>query len=155
MYNSRKMGQESKLSLIFFLIFGIIYYMINILNKIFNKDKNIIIGAIHFAPLLRYKDFPGYEIVLKNALADLTNFQEGGVDGVIIENNYDIPHKIFVDKEVTELMTRLGREIKSKANVPIGVSVLWNDYKSALLIAKNIGAKFIRVPVFVDSVKNC
>ena len=127
--------------------------MKNSLSEIFNKDRNIIIGAIHFAPLLGYKDFPGYEVVLKNAIEDLGAFQSGGVDGVIIENNYDIPHKIFVEKETVELMTRLGKEIKKKIKVPIGVSVLWNDYKSALSIAKNIGAQFIRVPVFVDSVR--
>src|ERR1035437_8674532 len=106
--------------------------MENVLHKIFNKDKNIIIGAIHFAPLFGYKDFPGYEIILKNALEDLMVLQNGGVGGVIIENNYDIPHKILVDEETVKLMTRLGKEIKEKAKIPLGVSVLWNDYKSAL-----------------------
>lgn len=127
--------------------------MENKLDKIFNKNKNIIIGAIHFAPLLGYKDFPGYEVILKNAIKDLQVFQEGGVDGVIIENNYDIPHKIVVDKKTADLMNRLGKEIIKKARIPVGVSVLWNDYKSAILIAKKIGAKFIRVPVFIDSVR--
>jgi uncharacterized protein len=127
--------------------------MKNVLSKIFNKDKNVIIGAIHFAPLLGYKDFPGYKIILKNALEDLAALQDGGVDGVIIENNYDIPHKIFVEKETTELMIRLGKQIKKYSKIPVGVSVLWNDYRSALLIAKTIGASFIRVPVFVDSVR--
>ncbi len=123
------------------------------LNKIFNKDKNIIIGAIHFPPLFGYKDFPGIEVALKNALADLKAFEDGGVDGIIIENNYDLPHKIIVEKETVEMMIFLGKEIKKKTNLPMGVSVLWNDYKSALLIAKTIGAKFIRIPVFVDNVK--
>jgi membrane complex biogenesis BtpA family protein len=127
--------------------------MQNKLFKIFNKDRNIIIGAIHFPPLFGYKDYPGFDVALKNALADLKAFQDGGVDGVIIENNYDIPHKIFVEKETVELMEKLGREIKKQAKIPLGVSVLWNDYKSALSIAKNIGGQFIRVPVFVDSVE--
>jgi len=33
------------------------------------------------------------------------------------------------------------------------VSVLWNDYESALSIAKILDLQFIRVPVFVDKVK--
>jgi hypothetical protein len=127
--------------------------MENSLNKIFSKNNNIIIGAIHFAPLFGYENFPGYEVILKNALEDLSAFQNGGFDAVIIENNYDIPHKVFIEKENAELMEKLGKKIKEAATVPLGVSVLWNDYKSALLIAKNIGAEFIRVPVFVDSVK--
>ncbi|HUT22478.1 MAG TPA: BtpA/SgcQ family protein [Candidatus Bipolaricaulota bacterium] len=127
--------------------------MKNNLNKIFNKTNGIIIGALHFAPLLGYSDYPGDEIILKNALRDLSAFEEGGVDGVIIENNYDIPHKIFVKKETADEMLALGKEIKKIAKKPLGVSVLWNDYKKALLIAQKIGAKFIRIPVFVDSVK--
>lgn len=127
--------------------------MKNILNDIFKKNKNIIIGAIHFPPLFGYKDFPGIDVALKNALHDLKAFEEGGVDGIIIENNYDVPHKIIVDKKTAEMMAHLGKEIKKVANFPIGVSVLWNDYKSALSIAKRIEAQFIRIPVFVDRVK--
>ncbi len=127
--------------------------MKNILNKIFKKDKNIIIGAIHFPPLFGYKDFPGLDVALKNALDGLKSFEDGGADGIIIENNYDVPHKIIVDKETVKMMIYLGREIKKAMRIPMGVSVLWNDYKSALFIAKEIGAQFIRVPVFVDKVK--
>lgn len=127
--------------------------MQNTLNKIFNKNKNIIIGAIHFPPLFGYSDFPGFKIALKNALNDLEAFESGNVDGMIIENNYDVPHKIFVKKETVQLMIKLGKEISKKSKVPVGVSVLWNDYKSALQIAKEIGAQFIRIPVFVDKVR--
>jgi len=127
--------------------------MKNSLNKIFKKDKNIIIGAIHFPSLFGYKDFPGLDVALKNALDDLKSFEEGGADGIIIENNYDVPHKIIVDKETVDMMIYLGKEIKKNTKLPIGVSVLWNDYKSALQIAKAVDGKFIRVPVFVDDVK--
>lgn len=127
--------------------------MQNVLNKIFNKDKNIIIGAIHFPPLFGYKDFPGLDIALKNAFDDLKAFEESGVDGIVIENNYDVPHKITVKKETIDMMAYLGKELKKATKIPIGVSVLWNDYKAALFVAQKIGAKFIRVPVFVDKVK--
>lgn len=127
--------------------------MQDVLNKIFKKNKNIIIGAIHFPPLFGYKDFPGLDVALKNALDDLKVFEEGGADGIIIENNYDVPHKIIVEKETVDMMVSLGREIKKVSKIPIGVSVLWNDYKAALFIAKEISAQFIRAPVFVDKVK--
>jgi len=127
--------------------------MKNALIKIFKKDKNIIIGAIHFAPLLGYPDYPGFEITLESALKDLAAFEEGGVDGVIIENNYDVPHKINVDKNTVDIMVKLGKEIRNKTNLPIGVNVLWNDFKSALFIARAIEAQFIRIPVFVDKVE--
>jgi uncharacterized protein len=83
----------------------------------------------------------------------LAAFESGGVDGIIIENNYDLPHKIKVDSGTIAAMIFLGNEIKNKTKLPIGVSVLWNDFCAAFFIAKIIGAKFIRVPVFIDKVK--
>lgn len=127
--------------------------MVDNLEKIFGKNKNIIIGAIHFPPLFGYPEYPGFDMALEYALQDLKAFEDGGVDAIFIENNYDTPHKIFVEKETVDLMIKLGKEIKNKTNLPLGVSVLWNDYKAALLIAKEIGGQFIRVPVFVDNVK--
>ena len=121
--------------------------------KIFNKDKNIVIGAIHFPPLYGYPDFPGVSIALENALKDLRVFEAGGVDAVILENNYDIPHKTLVDPEVSEMLEYLSKKIKEKTKLPVGISVLWNDYKTALMVAKNAGLSFVRIPVFVDRVE--
>jgi hypothetical protein len=124
------------------------------ISKIFDKkNKKIIIGVIHFPPLLGYREFPGFEVCLDNAIEDLQAFEKGGVDAVIIENNYDIPHKIKVGPETVAAMTFLGKEIAQNTKLPFGVSVLWNDFEAALAIAKVIGAKFIRVPAFVDRVK--
>lgn len=65
-------------------------------NKIFKKKKKVIIGAVHFPPLLGYPGFPGFDVALKNAIFDLKAFEKGGVDGIIFENNYDIPHKTLL-----------------------------------------------------------
>ena len=115
--------------------------------------KKLVIGVIHFAPLLGYNGYTSKEYILNNALKDLDSFEKGGVDGVIIENNYDLPHKIFVGPETVAMMTYLGEKIREKTNLILGVSVLFNDYRAALAIAKVIGADFVRVPVFVDDVK--
>lgn len=116
------------------------------------KDK-VVIGAIHFPPLLGYKDCPGLGMALKNALKDLDAFEKGGVDGVIFENNYDIPHTEYVTSEVVAAMTYLGEKIKSKTSLPVGINVLWNDYRTAFSIAKVLDLQFIRLPVFVDKVE--
>jgi len=125
----------------------------NKLKEIFKKEKGVVIGAIHFPPLLGYQDFPGFDTAIKNTLEDLQSFESGGVDGVIVENNYDTPHKVEVGPEIVASMTYLTEKIKSVAKVPIGISVLWNDYKTALSIAKVLKLQFIRLPVFVDIVK--
>lgn len=114
--------------------------------------KKHIIGALHFMPLLGYPEFSSMDTVLDNALTDLDALEKGGIDAIIIENNYDLPHKITVGHETVAAMTYLGSELKKHTRLPLGVSVLWNDYRAALSIAKVLGAEFVRVPVFVDSV---
>lgn len=125
----------------------------NILQTIFGKEKDIIIGALHLPPLLGYDDFPGLSVARENAIADLMAFEEGGVDAVIVENNYDIPHTEHITSSVFASMFYLTECVSDCADIPLGVSVLWNDYKSALSIAKVLDLKFVRVPVFVDDVK--
>ncbi len=122
-------------------------------NKIFNNKKKIIIGAIHLPPLLSYSDFPGFDIALKNAIFDLNAFEKGGVDAIIFENNYDIPHKTFVDAATISSITFIGEKLKKTTKLPMGISVLWNDYYTALSIAKILDLQFIRIPVFVDKIK--
>jgi len=121
-------------------------------HKIFKKKK-ITIGVIHFPPLLGCPEFPGFKIVLNNALKDLNAFKNGGVDGIMIENNYDTPHKATTEPQTAAVMTFLGDKIKNKTKLPVGISVLWNDFKTALSIAKTIEGRFVRIPVFVDKIK--
>ncbi len=122
------------------------------LKKIFKKNKNIVIGALHFPPLLGFEDFPGFKLALKNALIDLRAFEEGGVDAIFLENNYGLSNE-RVSSSVAVSMGYLISEIKKQTKLPLGVSVLWNDYETALALAKTYDLQFIRVPVFVDTVK--
>jgi len=121
-------------------------------EKIFTTNRPII-GALHFCPLIGCPDFLGIDFILKKALADLEVFEQGGVDSVIIENNYDLPHKIKVGHETVAMMTYLSLELAKRTSLPLGIDVLWNDYEAALSIAKVTGLKFVRIPVFVDDVQ--
>lgn len=123
------------------------------IQNIFHKRQHIVIGAIHFPPLLGFSEFPGFDVARENALKDLKAFEKGGVDAIIFENNYDIPHTEFVGPEIITSMLTLGEEIKRATSLPVGISVLWNDYKTALSISKILNLQFIRIPVFVDTVK--
>ena len=125
----------------------------NRLTSTFGRESGIIIGAIHFPPLLGYPDFPGFEVALKNAVKDLRALEKGGMDGIIFENNYDIPHSPIVGQGTLVSMLYLGAKLREITKLPMGVDVLWNDYRAALSIAKVLNLQFIRVPVFVDRVK--
>lgn len=123
------------------------------LKTIFKKESNILIGAIHFPPLPGYAGFPGFVTAEKNALADLKTLQDSKFDGIIFENNYDLPHVEFVSPATVAAMTVLGSKIRSATKIPVGVSVLWNDHRAGLGISKALGLQFIRVPVLVDAVR--
>lgn len=123
------------------------------LTSLFKKQKNIIIGAIHLPPLLGYKGFPGLDVAIKNALADLRALEQGGADAIIFENNYDVPHQVEVGPSTISAMTIVGERLRKATKLPIGISVLWNDYRTALAIAKTLKLQFVRVPVFVDKVE--
>lgn len=122
-------------------------------HRIFPKKKKVVIGVIHLPPLLGYQKFPGFKITIANTLRDLAVFERGGVNGLLFENNYDQPHREFVEPSVITSMALIGNVLRSKTKLPLGVSVLWNDYRTALALAKALRLQFIRIPVFVDTVK--
>lgn len=104
-------------------------------------------------PLLGYLQFPGLEVALKNALFDLRALEQGGVDGIIFENNYDIPHTVLAEPGTLACMALIGKELRDATRLPLGVSVLWNDFKGAFSLARLLDLQFIRIPVFVDTVQ--
>jgi len=116
------------------------------------KNNKAVIGMIHLIPTIGYEGFVSEENILKRALEDLAVLEKGGIDGIIIENNYDLPHKIKIDKETLALIGRIVGEIRKKTKLPLGINILWNDYESSLSLAKVYNCEFVRVPVFVDDV---
>lgn len=108
---------------------------------------------VHLAPLLGVQNAPSLEKNLELAIYNTKVLEKAGYDALIIENNYDLPHDIFVKPNVIASFTYIASKISEATKLPIGISVLWNDHYTALSIAKIIGATFVRIPVFVDKVK--
>lgn len=126
--------------------------MIENIIKIFKKDK-FLIGMVHLGPLNSKTDDVKMSEIVDNAISDAQVYQKVGYDGVLIENNYDFPHEIFVSPKVSLGMGYVIGKVKEKISIPMGVCVLWNDYKSALTLAKLYSLQFIRIAVFVDFVE--
>lgn len=107
---------------------------------------------IHLPPLPDYPDSPGMDAILQHAVADLRVLERGGVDGVLIENEYDRPHKIEASNETIAAMTEVTRTVvQESAQVVVGCEILLNDPRASLSVAKNSGARFIRTDYFVDA----
>jgi len=121
-------------------------------GEIFSRSKPVI-GMIALPPLLGYAEFPGMDTTIERALIDLQTLQEGGIDGVCVENDYDRPHQLTVGPEVVASFTRIAQEVARHAQVPVGLQVLLNDWRASLAIAKTIGASFVRLDFFVDRVR--
>ena len=120
-------------------------------EEVFKSNKPII-GMIHLDYLPHQQKFKGYNLLIKKAIDDLKNLEEGGVDAVMIENWKDESSFPFVNKKSIEAMTKISKIIVKKTALPVGINVLPNDYKSAFSIAKAEGLQFVQLDVFVDKV---
>ncbi len=117
---------------------------------IFDWGMKPVIGVVHLQPL---PGSPGYKgdlnDIIDKALRDARSLEEGGVNGIIVENYMDIPFKIRItEPETIAAMTVIVREIVKNTSIPVGVSFLRNSGVEALAIAYATGAKFIRVNVY-------
>lgn len=111
------------------------------------------IGMVHLAPLSGYDNSPGLDTIIKLALEDVQVLNETGFDAILIENNYDVPHTEFIPDIAKEQLNTVIKKIKTATHLPIGLCVLWNDYKSAIDIAVQQDLDFVRIPVFVDKIE--
>jgi membrane complex biogenesis BtpA family protein len=118
--------------------------------KLFPKSKPLL-GVIHLPPLPGYPASPGIARVIEKALRDLEALEAGPVDGVLVENEEDRPHRVEAAKETVAAMTRVARELVLAApKTAIGVEILLNDPEASLAAASMSGASFIRTDYFVD-----
>lgn len=122
------------------------------LEAIFQTNKPVI-GMVHLPPLPLSPKWRGevYDQILEFALADAKSLETGGVNGLIIENQHDVPFLPGQVHPVTvAFMAAIAREIQRKVSIPIGINVLFNDWQAEMAIAEATGAAFIRVEVLVD-----
>ena len=117
-------------------------------RDLFGPNK-IFIGVIHLPPLPGSPRWGGdMEAVLARATEEACRLQEGGADGIIVENFGDAPFRIGrVDPETVAGMTLAVHRVRQTVTLPVGINMLRNDARSALAVAAATGARFIRVNV--------
>lgn len=110
-----------------------------------------VIGMIHLPPLPDYPESPGTKNIVVQALRDLSTLASCGVDGVLVENEYDRPHKLTASPETVAAMKEVSTAVVSEArDVVVGCEILLNDPQASLDVTKACGAAFIRTDYFVD-----
>jgi len=118
------------------------------LKEMFGVEKPII-GMVHLLPLPGAPgyDFYGIEAVIEHALRDAEALVSGGVDGLIVENMWDLPYYVGMDVPPEEMTAQAvaARAVVEAVDVPVGINVIHNGGRVTLAVAVAAGADFIRV----------
>lgn len=108
--------------------------------------KKPVIAMLHLAAL---PGDPGYDTrggmaaVVRRAREELTALQEGGVDAVLISNEFSLPYLTKTEPITAISMARIIGELVDDISVPYGVNVLW-DGRASIDLAVATGAQFVR-----------
>jgi len=111
-----------------------------------------LIGMIHLPRLPYYPNSQGIDHAISHAVRDLHVLEDAGIDGVLIENEYDRPHRISADPATVAAMTRITRAVvQESTDTIVGCEILLNDPTASLAVASMSGASFIRTDYYVDA----
>ncbi len=123
------------------------------MGKLRILENKGIIGMIHCLPLPGSMNYGGsMDAVVNRALADLSAMEQAGVDAVIVENFCDKPASTKLSPEQLAALSAVSMVVKQQSTIPVGIDAAFCDPVAGLAIAVAVGAEFIRVPVFVDTV---
>lgn len=124
----------------------------NELKDMFGTSRPIM-GMLHLPALPGAPNHMGsMDKVITHALTDAQTLVENGVPALIIENLGDFPYyPMTTEPETVAAMTRVALEVRrAYPNIPLGINVLRNSWKSAIAIAHLCEAQFIRLNILTD-----
>ncbi len=126
------------------------------LNEIFTHEKPII-GMVHLRPLpgspMYDKKKMSMQQLIDTAASEALLLEQGGVDGLQIENIWDYPYVKGQDigPETVAAMAAAAMCVKQAVKIPMGVNCHLNGGQEALAIAIATGARWIRVFEWVNA----
>ncbi len=121
---------------------------LNSLVDLFKVPKPVV-GMVHLWPLPGAPGYSGYGMrtIIDHALRDAELLVKGGVDGLMVENMWDLPYHVGhqVPAEAIAAQAVAASEVIQRFDLPAGINVIHNGGVSCLGIAVAAGAKFMRV----------
>lgn len=115
------------------------------LRELFGTEKPIL-GLLHLRPLPGDPFYPNdgtIDDVIAAAEADLAALQAGGVDGVLVTNEFSLPYQSHVSPVTTAAMGCVIGAIKSQFTVPFGAEAIY-DGDATMDLCAATGAAFTR-----------
>ncbi len=114
-----------------------------------------VIGMVHLWPLPGAPAYTGYGMrhIIDHALRDAEQLVKGGVDGLMVENMWDLPYHVGHDVPAESIAAQAvaASEVIQRFDVPAGINVIHNGGVGCLAIAVASGAKFIRVCILTGA----
>ena len=124
------------------------------LADLFGVEKPVI-GMVHLWPLPGSPGYAGHDMdaILSHAQRDVETLLEGGVDGLIVENMWDLPYHVGADVRIEAVTAQAvaARRIREMADVPVGVNVIHNGWQAELAIAIAASLDFMRVCILTGA----
>ncbi|WP_422747544.1 BtpA/SgcQ family protein [Mycobacterium sp. WMMD1722] len=115
------------------------------LDEVFGVRKPVI-AMLHLAALPGDPGFDsaaGIRAVVDRAKEELTALRDGGVDGVMISNEFSLPYLTKTEPITAITMARIIGELLDELTLPYGVNVLW-DGRASIDLAVATGAQWVR-----------
>jgi membrane complex biogenesis BtpA family protein len=91
--------------------------------------------------------------IVEHAVEEARAYAEGGMDGLIVENAWDLPFLRPEDiwYETVATMSVVANQVREATCLPMGINVLANAGEAAMAVAKASRASFIRVNQWVNA----
>jgi membrane complex biogenesis BtpA family protein len=115
------------------------------LDDTFGVTKPVI-GMLHLEALPGdpgYDERGGVSCIVERAKAELAALRDGGVDGVMVSNEFSLPYMTKTEPVTAITMARVIGELLPELTIPYGVNVLW-DAHASIDLAVATGAQFVR-----------
>ncbi|MCV7344241.1 BtpA/SgcQ family protein [Mycolicibacterium rhodesiae] len=114
-------------------------------REVFSVQKPVI-AMLHLSALPGDPGFDtraGLTAVVDRAKEELDALQQGGVDGVMISNEFSLPYLTKTEPITAITMARIIGQLLGDISIPYGVNVLW-DGRASIDLAVATGAQFVR-----------
>lgn len=112
-----------------------------------------LIGMIHLPALPGAPNYGGTTVAAIAALAaqDARTLQDGGLDGVLMQNSNDHPPLPRVPTVTVAAYAAIASEVARVLTIPLGINVLKSDAAATIGIAAAVGARFVRLKGYIGA----
>ena len=115
------------------------------MKELFGTDKPVI-GLLHLLAMPtdpKYDREGGMNKVLERARREVRALQDGGIDGILMCNEFSIPYIRHVEPVTVGAMAYIAGALSAEIRVPFGVHAA-HDPASTMDLAGAVGADFVR-----------